>query len=225
MSLTFSDLQTICSDYLDDPNNGYFTLPILKQRLNLNLKELQKRLISANKDYYVECVYTNTVVNQKAYQLPSDFLQVVRLSYITQGSGTTAAEQKILPITPNQRDNLVDLSGDPIAYWIQKGSASNTVGNLMLAPTPNRIVEMHLEYSYLVADMVNQSDIPDAPAQFHEYIALMTVRDLMIKDARPIMSIEGKLKEYEMLLKQIAVQRRIDQPRMIVSTDTWDAGF
>lgn len=218
MSLTFSDLQSICSDYLDDPNNGYFTLPILKQRLNLNLKELQKRLISANKDYYIECVYTNLVANQKAYALPSDFLQVTRLAYITQGSGTTAVEQKILPITQNQRDLLLDVSGDPIAYYIQKGSAANTVGNLMLAPVPNRVVELHLEYSYLVADMVNQSDVPDAPAQFHEYIALMTIRDLMIKDARSIVPIQTKLNEYETLLKQIANQRRADHPRMIVET-------
>jgi hypothetical protein len=214
VSLTFSDLQTICSDYLDDPANGYFTLPILKQRLNLNLKELQKRLISANKDYYTECVFTNTVVDQQAYALPSDFVQVIRLEYVMSGSGTTASTQKIMPITPNQRDLLVDTSGDPIAYYMQKN-------NLMLAPTPNRIIELHLEYSYLVADMVNAGDVPDAPAQFHEYIALMTVRDLMIKDGRSIAPIETKLKEYETLLKQIATQRRADAPRMVVATDEW----
>lgn len=214
--MTFLQLQTLASDYLDDPQNGYFTLPILKQRLNLALRELQKRLISANQDYYSECVYTNTVSGQAAYALPSDFLEVVRLYYITQGSGPTATEQKIYKMTPNQRDLLSDTSGDPGFYYMQKN-------NLMLAPVPNRIVQLHLEYSYYVADMVNDSDLPDAPQQFHEYIVLIAVRDCMVKDMRPLTNIETKLKEYEMLLKQIAVQRQVDGPRMIVTTtnDGW----
>jgi hypothetical protein len=48
--VTFLTLQQLASDWLDDTNNGYFTLPILKQRLNLGLRELQKRLISANEE-------------------------------------------------------------------------------------------------------------------------------------------------------------------------------
>lgn len=215
MSLTFADLQSICSDFLDDPNNGYFTLPILKQRLNLNQKELQKRLISANQDYYTRCVYTTTVAGQAAYAFPSDFIQDIRVYYITQGSGPTASEQKIERITPNQRDLLSDTQGDPGYYYFQGN-------NLILAPVPNRIVELHLEYSYLVADMVQQTDVPDAPAQFHEYIALLTVRDLMVKDMRPMGNIQTKLNEYEMLLKQISVQRSADGPRMIVQTSSLD---
>lgn len=216
--MTFLQLQQLASDYLDDPNNGYFTLTMLKMRLNLALRELQKRLISANKDYYSTCVYTNTVVNQAAYALPSDFLQVIRLYYITQGSGTTASEQKLEPITPNQRDLLTDTSGDPGFYYMQKN-------NLILAPVPNRVLELHLEYSYQVADMSADADLPDAPSQFHEYIVLLAVRDCMVKDNRPLVNIETKLKEYEMLLKQIADQRQADKPRMIVQTSNMDWNY
>lgn len=210
--MTFLEMQVLASDYLDDTANGYFTLPILKQRLNLALRELQKRLISANKDYYSKCVYTNTVINQAAYALPSDFLQVIRLYFITQGSGATANEQKIMAMTPNQRDLIIDTTGDPIAYYMQKN-------NLILSPVPNRVVPLHLEYSFYVSDMVNDSDIPDAPQQFHEYIVILAVRDCMVKDMRPLTNIETKLKEYELLLKQIADQRQADGPRMVVQTD------
>lgn len=212
MALTFSDLQTLTSDILDDSSNGYFTLAILKQRLNLSLRELQKRLISANHDYYSECVYTNTVVNQAAYALPTDFLQIIRLSFITQGTGASQVEQKILRMTPNQRDLIADTQGDPAFYYFQKS-------NLILKPIPNRIIEMHLEYSYYVADMVNASDTPDCPQQFSEYIAWLTARDCMVKDGRNISAVETKLKEYEELLKQIAVQRAADGTRMVVMTD------
>ncbi len=211
--MTFLQLQTLTLDTVDDPNAGYFTLPILKQRLNLSLRELQKRLISANEEYYSTCVKTSTVVDQNTYALPTDFLQVIRLEYVTQGSGTTADTQKLQYMTPNQRDMMVDTSGDPIGYYFQK----NTI---VLCPTPNQVRELHLEYSYYVADMVNDSDLPDAPAQFHEYISILTVRDLLVKDGRSLGSIEVKLQDYEKLLKQIADQRRADGARMIVQTES-----
>ncbi len=212
--MTFGDLQTLTLDTLDDPNAGYFGLTVLKQRLNLSLRELQKRLISANEEYYSSCVKTNLVAGQNTYALPSDFLQVIRLEYVTSGSGNTAETQKLEYMTPNQRDLMVDTSSDPIGYYFQK----NTI---VLCPVPTGTQELHLEYSYYVADMVADVDLPDAPAQFHEYISVLTVRDCLVKDARPLASIETKLLDYEKLLKQIADQRRADGARMIVQTEAW----
>ncbi len=213
--MTLADLQTLTSDILDDSQNGYFTLPILTQRLNLNLRELQKRLISANEQYYTICVTTPTVIGQAAYALPSDFLQIIRLDYITQGSGVTAQTQKINFITPNQIDLISETSGVPAFYYMQKN-------NLILTPVPNAIWTLHLEYSYYVADMVNTTDVPDAPQQFHPYIAYLTARDCMVKDGRPLGAIESQLGQYEMLLKQIAVQREADGTRMVVQTESMD---
>ncbi len=213
--MTLLDLQVLTSDILDDVSNGYFTLPILNQRLNLNLRELQKRLISANENYYTVCSTTPTISGQAAYALPSDHLQTIRLDYITQGSGVTAQTQKINFITPNQRDLLSDTTGAPAFYYTQKN-------NIILAPVPNGVWTLHLEYSYYVADMVATSDVPDAPQQFHPYIAYMTARDCMVKDGRPLQSIETQLAQYEMLLKQIAVQREADGARMVVSTESMD---
>ncbi len=209
--MTLTDLQVLTSDILDDPNNGYFTIPILNQRLNLNLRELQKRLLSANQQYYTTCVKTSTLINQAAYALPTDYIQIIRLEYVTQGSGTTAQTQKINFITPNQIDLLSETSGAPAFYYMQKN-------NLILAPTPDSVYELHLEYSYYVTDMVNAGDVPDAPQQFHPYIAYLTARDCMVKDGRPLNSIETQLAQYETLLKQIAVQRQNDGARMVVMT-------
>ncbi len=213
--MTLTDLQVLTSDILDDPNNGYFTLSILNQRLNLNLRELQKRLISANENYYTVCSTTSTVSGQAAYALPSDFLQIIRLDYVTQGSGVTAQTQKINFITPNQVDLLSETTGAPAFYYMQKN-------NLILAPVPNGIWTLHLEYSYYVSDMVLAADVPDAPQQFHPYIAYLTARDCMVKDGRPLAAIETQLAQYEMLLKQIAVQREADGARMVTMTQGFD---
>lgn len=213
--MTLTTMQSLASDYLDDASNGYFSLTQLTLRLNLAFKELQKRLILSSEQYYVFPVYTSTVVDQAAYALPSDFLNIVRLSYVVDGSGATASEQKIYAMTPNQRDLVATVSGAPRYYFFQNN-------NLILSPTPDAIYTLRLEYTYYIPDLVNANDVPDAPQQFHEYAVLMAVRDLMVKDGRPLGSIETKLKEYEELLKQMASQRYDDGARMINTTDSME---
>lgn len=217
MALTFIQCQQYTSDLLDDPNNGYFTLPLLKMRLNLAQRELQKRLISANMNYYMRCVKANTVVGQDTYSMPTDFLELIWLGRVLSGTGATASYQQIMNITSAQRSLVDGLSGDPEMYFFMQNS-------LVLKPTPSRLVEIHLEYAYNVVDMVNDTDVPDAPEQFHEYIPILATRDCLIKDGRPLDSINSKMAMFEELLKQIAVQRRADSPRMIVGTSV-DSGW
>lgn len=209
-----SDLKTIIWDWLDDASGGYFTSSILNTRINLAQRELQKNLIAANKEYYTKCVKTSLVVGQAAYALPSDFMQVVRLEYVTSGSGDTASTQSLAPVTPNQRDMFNYQSGDPQFYWFDKN-------NIVLTPVPNVARELRLTYSYMIADMTNDADTPDAPEQFHEYIAILVTRDCLLKDGRPLGPIESKMAEYKDLLKSIANQRGMDSPRMIVATREW----
>lgn len=212
--MTLLQLRTLCLDWLDDPNGSYFTSSVLNLRLNLAQKECQKRLISANKEYYLTCVKSDTVANQQLYSLPSDFMQVVRLEWYESGTSGTSFSNWIAPMTPNQRDLLDSVQGDPQYY-------SMNHGNLLLWPIPNRIVEVHLEYSYLVADMSLDADSPDAPDYFHEYIAILATRDCLIKDGRPLDPIKSKMDQYELLFKQIADQRQADQPRMVTQTQSW----
>lgn len=209
--MTLLQMRSLVYDSVDDPNGSYFTSTIVNLRLNLAMWELQKRLISANKEYFLSCVKTNTVSAQQAYSLPTDFYQVVRLEYYEVGTSATSLSNKIMPITPNQRDLVGSVTGDPQFYSLSKN-------NLLLWPIPNRIVEMHLEYNYQVAFMSADGDIPDMPLQYHEYIPILATRDCLIKDGRPIAPIETKLQEYETLLKQLAVQRQADGPRMVVQT-------
>jgi len=214
--MTLLQLRTLTLDWLDDPNAGYFSTSTVNLRLNLALRELQKRLISANKEYYAKCVQTDTVADQKAYALPSDFMQILRIERIAQGVTNNFPYFKLDAITPNERDQLIDEAGAPVAYYMQQN-------NIMLVPTPDAAYDIHLEYAYYVADMASDSDVPDAPAQFHEYIAVLATRDCLIKDGRPLEPITAKLKDYETLLKQIADQRQADGPRMVVmaTSNSW----
>lgn len=216
--MTFLDLQNYVGRNVDDKSFGYFTLTDVKARLNLAQREVQKRLISANEQYYTTCVKTNTIAYQNAYSLPSDFLQIIRLERVVQASTTNPIVQQIKPITPNQRENLVDVTGDPDFYYFQKNY-------MMLVPTPNRVQEIHLEYSYQVTDMVNDSDVPDAPAWAHEYVGVLATRDCLFQDERSMQPIEKKLEDFEKLMKEIAVQRHADDTRTVVITDMGYGGY
>lgn len=210
--MTLSQMKSLVYDWTDDPNGSYFSSSVVTLRLNLAMWELEKRLISANKEYFLKCVKTSTVSGQQYYSLPSDCLQIVRLEWYESGQSATQLSTKIEPMTPNQRDLLVNVEGNPQYYSLSKQ-------NICIWPIPNRVVEVHLEYNYQVSFMVNDSDIPDIPLMFHEYIPILATRDCLIKDGRPIQPIEAKLQEYELLLKQFAVQRQADDPRYVVQTD------
>lgn len=212
--MTLLQMRSLVYDWVDDPNGSYFSQSIVNLRLNLAMWELQKRLISANKEYFASCIKTNTVTNQQAYALPSDFIQIIRLEWYEVGTTQTSLSRKIIAMTPNQRDLLVDVTGDPQFYTLSKN-------NIVLWPIPDRIVEVHLEYNYQTAFLSADSDIPDMPLQYHEYIPILATRDCLIKDGRPIQPIETKLQEYETLLKQIAVQRQADGSRMVVQTSQY----
>ncbi len=216
--MVLSQLRSLVLDYCDDPQGSYFTSTIVNLRLNLAMWELQKRLISANKEYYTICVKTSTVAGQQNYALPTNFYQIVRLEWYNTGTSATSLSNKILPMTPNQRDLLVTVTGDPQYYSLAKGPTAGALPNIVLWPIPDRIVEMHLEYNYLIDFMINDGDTPDVPAQFVEYLPVLATRDCLIKDGRPLAPIETKLQDYQELLKQIAVQRQADVPRMVVQT-------
>lgn len=216
--MNFGDLKDYVARNVDDKNFGYFTETDIGVRVNLAQKELQKRLISANDQYFAICVKTNTVANQKTYTLPSDFLQIIRLERVISGSGDLANTQQILPITPNQVNNYpygLNSGGTPNNYYFQNRT-------IILVPTPNVVQEIRLYYSYIVDDMVNDSDEPDPniPENLQEYIGVLATRDCLFQDNREITPIELKLKHYETLLKEIAAQRNADVSRMVVVTDS-----
>lgn len=209
--MTRLDLRTLVLDYCDDPSGGYFTASVVNTRLNLAMRELQKALITANKQYYAKVVSTPLVNGQANYALPSDFLQIVRLEYVVSGSGDTAVTQNLLPATPNQKDNYLQVSGNPQFYTFIKN-------NILLQPVPQDTQSLRLTYSYMVADMSADGDTPDAPAQYQEYIAVLAARDCFLKDGRPLGPIESKMGEYRNVMKQISEQRNVDKPRMVVNT-------
>lgn len=214
--MTFLNLQTLVSSWLDDRNNGYFTLPEVKVWINNAQRETQKRLLQAGENFYVKAVETPTRAATSSdpgtdYVLPDDFLVLHRLEQVVSGTTPNEETSTVEPITVNQVDLFPNTPGLPAAYYLKRN-------RIFLWPPPDAVRTLRLNYSYLVADMVNDSDLPDVPVEYQEYIAVLATLDGFYKDNRDPSSFLEKKKYYEDLLKQQAEQRHQDQARMVVMT-------
>lgn len=209
--MTRAEIRNLVLYWLDDLNAGYFTEPQVNVWINNAQKECQKRLIKAGQNYYVECVQTTLVVNQRSYALPEDIKKINRLEIIVSGVTPNESVTPIIPITLMQQDMLPTGNGTPSCYFLSKNK-------LTLLPAPDTALVMRLDYSYLVADMTADSDIPDVPESYHEYIALLAAQDGFLKDGRANELLLKKIAEYEKDFDIDAQERNQDLPRGIIST-------
>lgn len=214
--MNFLQLQDLTLTWLDDVNAGYFTRPQVKRFINNALREVQKELIQSGEGWYLRCQQTNTIAQKEAYSLPADFLRNHRLKVYTQGNGSnpsTDVSSVIMPATPVQITSLPAGPGTPSLYYIKKDC-------LVLRSVPDRAYPMQMLYSYAVSEMVSDTEVPDVPVQYQEYLSVLATIDGFMKDQRDASQfLTGKKESYKALMKQDADQRNVDFPRSIVSTE------
>lgn len=215
--MTRSDLRTLVLSWLDDTQGAYFTAAQVNVWLNMAQREVQKLLLQAGENYYMKPVETTTVSSQSDYVLPSDFMVEHRLEIVISGSGPTENRQALTPITTNQQDLISIALGNPTNYYIKKDRVT-------LSPTPQQSYTLRLYYSPRVTDMASDSDSPDVPEQYMEYVAILAAYDGFIKDDRAPNNLVAKKEKYEQLLKQMAEDRTQDLSRQVVMVNDYDTG-
>ncbi len=216
--MQLSDLQTLVLSWLDDPNAGYFTLSQVNVWLNNAQREVQKQLIQAGENWYVVKTSTATVASAETYDLPTDFLKLHKLEVLVSGTTPNEVRQGIMPVTLMQLDQVSMGTGLPEVYCIKKSC-------LILRPIPDQIYTLYMHYSPRVADMVNSSDQPDVPPQYHEYIAVLATIDGLLKDQRDQSAFLEKKRSYLELMKQDAQNRQVDVPRMVREVEPVSGGY
>lgn len=216
--MTFLDIQNSVAYYLDDLNFGYFTPTQVKLWINNAQKEVQKRLLIAANSRYNKCVQTTLIVKQSDYVLPSDFKKLMSLAAIISGTPPNETISPVVPITTNQQFIAGTGIGTPTYYHFKRD-------RIVISPAPSSALTMRMEYAYMVTDMVLDTDIPDAPGDYHELIALLAAEDGFIKDGRVSALLEKKIKEYQDHLDADAQERNQDVPRGIVDIGTEYGGY
>jgi len=213
--VTRSEIRTLILSWLDDAQSGYFDATTCNMWINLAQRQVQMELLQAGQNWYEQRVTTSTVVGQADYALPSDFMVLHRLEIVLSGTDDQECRQAVGPITINQQDLVSIPRGTPSAYILNKD-------RFTLYPVPSQVWTMRLYYSPRVTDLSSDSDSPDVPEQFMEYLALLAAFDGFIKDDRAPENLIAKKQKYENVLTQMKNHRNQDVPRQIVMVTDYD---
>lgn len=192
--MTFLQLQTHVGLLVDDTNFGYHTLTSVKSYLNNAAYEVQRRLLKMHQSYYSQCVTTSLVIDQKEYVLPGDFLCMYDLWIVLSGTAPNEETLQLDYVAPSRKHEFISNSGTPSHFYLKKNK-------IVLTTAPDAVLTLEMEYAPLIAQMVNDSDEPDIPDQFHELVALYAVRTCFLRDDKQNSLIEGRIKTYEDLIE------------------------
>lgn len=214
---TFLELRNLTAYWLDDLNMTYFTPTQINRWLNNAQTETQKILLQAHNNFYVTPVQTTLVVNQNDYVLPIDFLTLHRLEIVLTGSPPNEDCMPVAPVTLNQQDLVPARTGTPQFYFLKKN-------RIRVLPAPDTALTLRMHYSYLVSDMVLDTDSPDVPPAYHELISVLAALDGLLKDGRNPELMLSKREYYEALLREEVQDRAEDAPRGIISTGNSGGG-
>lgn len=217
--MNLSELKAAVATQLDDPNFGYFTESIITRYLNNAQREVQKYLMAAGQNWYNRCQQTPTVENACAYYLPSDFLKMQRVELVMSGTSPNEDIKALDWITLNQQDMIPQGPGVPCAFNIQK----DTIKLWPVADSAD--YTLRITYSYRISDMVNNTDVPDVPEEFHEMIEILATRTGYLRDDRPVAELDAKIDEYKRAMKVDAADRTQTRARRIVTTKDYDGGY
>lgn len=209
--MTLSELRGLVSYWVDDLSQSYFTAPQLNTFLNRALREVQKYLIGAGQDFWVKCSQTTLVVNQRDYVLPEDFKKLNRLEIVMSGIPPNETFNVVAPITLSQKDYVGQNTGTPAAYIFKNNRIS-------VFPAPNLALTMRLYYTYKIADMIDDFDVPDMPEEYHEMLCILAAIDAYLKDGRDASLLVAKKDEYIERMRADADQRNIDQSRYVLAS-------
>ena len=210
--MTLGQLIDLTLQWLDDVNAGYYSRSLVTTFINNAQFEVQKLLIGAGENWYTKCVQTTLAVGQADYNLPSDFLKTMRCEIVDSGIYPNETVYRLKMITVNQQDYAWTQSGTVGGFYLKKDK-------IILVPVPDTSRLLRLYYAYRVAPMVVESEVPDVPEQYHEYLAILAARDGFLKDREQPDWLVQKLNVYEDMLKADAEERRQDEGRDIVTTD------
>lgn len=214
--MNFGELKDFAVSLLDDLDFGYFTEVQVGRWINMGQRKLQRQLVAAGQAFYFKCANATLVANECGLLLPDDFQAIHKVSLITGGVSPNEDILTIDSVTLNEADLLDRNPGQPIAYYLHKNT-------LKFVPVSDTTYPVRLTYSYAVADMVNDNDVPDAPERYHELIGIYGAKYGYVKDDRDMIQLEKMETEYLADLKRDAQQRMKQKARRIVQTgyDDW----
>ncbi len=211
--MTKAQIREMTLQLLDDTLGLYFNAAFMDNALNRSQEEVQKHLIMAGELYYLKQVQALTVQNQQDYIWPTDLLKINRIEIVTGGVSPTEILREITPITLNQMNRFGQQAGEPANYVLKQDRFSF----YPIPETPNQTINLY--YSYKIADLTSDSQVPDIPEIYHKVIAAYAARMGKVKDDSDMTNVLQLIAPFEKEMNELAQDRQYQQPRMVKCLD------
>ena len=214
--MTVLEIKNYVGSLVDDLSFSYFTTSELTRYINQEIRETAKVLNQAGNNWYLKKDESgSTVANQQEYTPPSDCMAILRLEWVL-NPGINETSVGLTSITLNQKD-VFAVYADPVAYFWRGPK-------IALVPIPQSVRTLRYWYLYRVPEISSDSDTPDIPTEYHEYLAMRVAKKCLIKDGRDASLLLEDLRKVEDDLKAEAQQRSQDRSRQVVCTDDGSFG-
>lgn len=163
--MTFLDMQTRVGELINQSvtdDTGEITLTEVKANLNRGYQKVVNRVANLGQDYYMRLSKADLVGGQNLYGLPTDLRKLVRLDLGFESSGVLYKATKL----------DTNAFGDPATTYTSPMNPVYAVrgNNIEIYPTPTQNVTNGLVFRYIesVADLSDDSDVPDLPPEFDD---------------------------------------------------------
>lgn len=209
--MTFQELRVFASSLLDDTDNGYFTTGDIDTWINFGQRKVQRKLVAAGQGFYFKCVSATLTTNSCSLVLPQDFQSVHKVRIITGGAYPREQKYDLDEVSLNEASLIDSEPSNPVAWYLHKNL-------IKVVPVPDVNYRFQMVYSYQVADMTDDNEVPDVPERYHELIGIYGAMYGYIKDDRSMVQLKAMESDYIEELEKDAQQRNRQNGRRIRET-------
>ena len=212
-----SDLIDETRSIADIQNTQFVTDNEIVVWLNKGYRRLYNNLINCYEMYKITSDDLTMIADQKDYDLPSDFLKLVKVFWV----GDDEREYPLTRMTLHESDTYAfsvseprryTLLGDKIRFW----------------PIPEAGKTIRIYYNPAATAFTDASTDIDFEQHQDEYCIYYAAREAKIKEQSPISEIERKMMELELACKTVITPRDTSDSAQIMdvmyndnSRDDW----
>lgn len=190
--------------------------------LNLGLRRVYGRMVTAFEDYYVKTstAFTATVANQELYSLDSDFMKLDSLRLqLSNGKWKT--------LTPYTKREAGAYRNQTLAVPPEYESRYRLMGTppqISILPVPTVALSVHMDYVPQFSDLVNDTDTFEGVNGFEEIACLDAAIRALTKEESDASALQALRAQEMERLDNEAAQRDEANPPVVsdVYRDDWE---
>src|SRR3989304_6359844 len=162
-----SAIRSFIRTFLNEATEGFWLDTELNTFINLANQKVNILIDNIDEDFFTTSKTFQTTANSKTYAWPSDCKRIRRIEHYnaSDASDITRLDEITFPRTEMQGDWPFSASGKPRRYQVRGA-------NFDLLPIPDAVYTMKIYYDQRQTDLLQETDSPISPIDFHDMVAI-----------------------------------------------------